>query len=200
MLTPRSQHWFWALTTYLPFLHPLNIRKKKNQSTHALGDEDHFLIVEEWGFECKSAVQERAEDCLQRDLTSLFHFNFNFPFLHKRGIHWPAIHYIHFLFFLCALINYISYSALQLDVALQLNSSQWDINGNDTDYFLVSPIKSSLTYSSMLFSFLWLYTEYHSLLYVVEDGGALGWKEQFSWITPPRKPIHCSGTLILDYK
>lgn len=87
-----------------------------------------------------------------------------------------------------------------LDVALQLNSSQWNINGNDTDYFLVSPIKSSLTYSSVLFSFLWLYTEYHSLLYVVEDGGALGWKEQVSWITPPRKPIHCSGTLILDHK
>lgn len=98
-------------------------------------------------------------------------------------------------FFLCALINYILHSTLQLDVALQLTSRQWGINGNDTDYFLVSAIRSSLTYSSMLFSFLWLYTESRSLIYV-ENGGALGWKEQVAWITPPRKPICCSGTLI----
>lgn len=81
----------------------------------------------------------------------------------------------------------MSYPALQLDVAWQLSSSQWGVNGNDTDYFLASPIKSSFTYSSNVFSFLWLYTEYHRLPYVVKDGGCLGWKEQVSWVTPPRE-------------
>ena len=92
--------------------------------------------------------------------------------------------------------------ALQMDAAWQLCSGQWSVNGSDIYYIPVTSIKSCLEYSSMLFSFpldLYRISQLTWKPHVVEDGEAARWKGKISWITPFRRPVHCSGTLILHY-